>query len=109
MDLFKHLDIDLENDTLAMVFEKLNEKGIGNCSVTLGNDKTDFAMLLFVTEQEFMPFFLISIQDFDQFKEENERRCRVCGCTQNNACPGGCWWVEDDLCSACAEKNGENS
>lgn len=29
--------------------------------------------------------------------------CRVCGCTQNNACPGGCYWVEPDLCSACAE------
>lgn len=32
--------------------------------------------------------------------------CRVCGCTDDNACPGGCCWVEDpeglgDLCSAC--------
>jgi hypothetical protein len=31
------------------------------------------------------------------------QRCRVCGCTENRACPGGCFWVEDDLCSACAE------
>lgn len=30
------------------------------------------------------------------------RQCRVCGCTQNVACPGGCSWVEDDLCSECA-------
>ena len=34
-------------------------------------------------------------------------RCRVCGCTDFAACPGGCWWVPDpelqgDLCSACA-------
>jgi hypothetical protein len=32
-------------------------------------------------------------------------RCRVCGCTEDRACPGGCSWVEDprmgDLCSAC--------
>lgn len=28
--------------------------------------------------------------------------CRVCGCTDDHACPGGCYWVEDDLCSACA-------
>lgn len=34
----------------------------------------------------------------------NEQVCRVCGCTQENACPGGCWWVEDDLCSSCCEK-----
>lgn len=32
--------------------------------------------------------------------------CRICGCTDERACAGGCWWVEDpegegDLCSAC--------
>lgn len=28
--------------------------------------------------------------------------CRGCGCTDDHACPGGCFWVEPDLCSACA-------
>ncbi len=28
--------------------------------------------------------------------------CRVCGCTDDFACPGGCAWVEDDLCTSCA-------
>ncbi len=32
----------------------------------------------------------------------SERKCRVCGCTDAKACPGGCYWVEDDLCSTCA-------
>lgn len=31
--------------------------------------------------------------------------CRVCGCTEDRPCPGGCWWVSDpmmgDLCSSC--------
>lgn len=32
--------------------------------------------------------------------------CRMCGCTENRACVGGCWWVPDalmlgELCSAC--------
>lgn len=38
---------------------------------------------------------------------EPERRCRVCGCTDSD-CRGcveragePCYWVEDDLCSAC--------
>lgn len=38
-----------------------------------------------------------------------EQRCRVCGCTEDD-CSGciartgsPCWWVEEDLCSACAE------
>lgn len=30
-------------------------------------------------------------------------RCRVCGYTEDHACPGGCWWVEKDLCSVCAQ------
>lgn len=29
-------------------------------------------------------------------------KCRVCGCTEEKACPGGCHWVQSDLCSACA-------
>ncbi len=33
------------------------------------------------------------------------RACRVCGCTNDRACPGGCYWVERDLCSVCASKN----
>lgn len=35
--------------------------------------------------------------------------CRVCGCTEHNACPPGCSWVETSgndvprwLCSACS-------
>lgn len=28
--------------------------------------------------------------------------CRGCGCTDEVACPGGCIWVEPDLCSRCA-------
>ena len=32
------------------------------------------------------------------------RKCRVCGCDWNHPCPGGCWWVEEDLCSSCADE-----
>jgi hypothetical protein len=35
------------------------------------------------------------------------QKCRVCGCTEDRACPGGCSWVAVDLCSACAEKGPE--
>jgi hypothetical protein len=37
-------------------------------------------------------------------KGEALRTCRVCGCTDDHACPGGCYWVEDDLCSQCVGK-----
>jgi hypothetical protein len=31
-----------------------------------------------------------------------QRRCWKCGCTDDRACLGGCYWVSDDLCSRCA-------
>lgn len=33
---------------------------------------------------------------------EGARTCRVCGCWDGHECPGGCSWVEGDLCSTCA-------
>jgi len=34
----------------------------------------------------------------------DDRICRVCGCSDNNACAEGCSWVESDLCSTCVGK-----
>lgn len=33
-----------------------------------------------------------------------ERACRVCGCTDEQGCPEGCTWVEEDLCSRCLDE-----
>jgi hypothetical protein len=30
-----------------------------------------------------------------------ELKCRGCGCTNKRACPGGCSWIEKDLCDRC--------
>lgn len=40
---------------------------------------------------------------------ETKRRCRVCGCTDDSACPPTCWWVADDLCSSCAPGQPEDT
>ncbi len=29
--------------------------------------------------------------------------CRICGCTDEQACPGGCHWLLPGLCSQCVE------
>lgn len=34
----------------------------------------------------------------------SEETCKVCGCTNDKACDGGCWWVAKELCSKCADK-----
>jgi hypothetical protein len=38
-----------------------------------------------------------------------EPQCRVCGCTELDACEGGCSWVERDLCSRCWELSPERA
>jgi len=44
--------------------------------------------------------WVISFERID--KPADARRCRICGCTEDHVCPGGCYWVEWDLCSSCA-------
>lgn len=38
---------------------------------------------------------------------EPVRTCRHCGCTDEHACPGGCYWIAPDVCSsnACVDKH----
>ncbi len=43
-------------------------------------------------------------EDTEKCETCEKRVCRVCGCTWNNACPGGCYCVEFDLCSECVGK-----
>lgn len=31
--------------------------------------------------------------------------CRICGCTDEDGCPEGCYWVEEDLCSNCVTQS----
>ncbi len=45
-------------------------------------------------------------QAIDEEAEPAPGTCRVCGCTDMQACPGGCSWVDEThtLCSQCAPK-----
>jgi hypothetical protein len=46
---------------------------------------------------------------FDPFLDESLQHygkgyvCRVCACTDDRACEGGCDWTEPNLCSNCLE------
>ena len=55
-----------------------------------------------------MPFVINDPKDEIRHVAETERTCRICGCTWNNACVTdgeACYWVEADLCSACATRS----
>ncbi len=62
--------------------------------------------------QELLDRVIAMSQDLDDagvdVTLEMIRSCRVCGCTDERACFGGCYWVdeEDDICSACAPTPG---
>lgn len=45
--------------------------------------------------------YLKEQEEQNEIFDPDDRRCRVCGCTQFNACLGGCYWIEEDLCSKC--------
>jgi hypothetical protein len=45
-------------------------------------------------EKEGRQKFMVEIPDDFRF-------CTECGCSENNACLGGCYWVGDMLCSSC--------
>jgi hypothetical protein len=55
------------------------------------------------------PSYRLLLDDLETFTHGLEHYlglgsvCRMCGCSEHNACEGGCSWVEHDLCSACVE------
>lgn len=60
-----------------------------------------------------MPYLNFYLERFENYlkkqEEQNEifdpddRRCRVCECNKFNVCPGGCYWIKEDLYSQCVE------
>lgn len=44
---------------------------------------------------------IMAILKFEGIGIVDKRRCSICGCTQLRACPGGSYWVTEDLCSKC--------
>ncbi|CAM4165616.1 hypothetical protein [Erysipelothrix aquatica] len=32
-------------------------------------------------------------------------KCKRCGCDWYHPCEGGCYWVDDELCSSCATED----
>lgn len=54
------------------------------------------------TQPEFCGWRCLVDYAYDrELREATGGECRVCGCTDEEACFGGCTWVEPGLCSAC--------
>lgn len=43
-------------------------------------------------------------EEIDEAFLHEGMRCKVCGCSWQDPCPGGCEWAEPNLCTACVKK-----
>ncbi|MEG0943251.1 MAG: hypothetical protein RSF86_06435 [Angelakisella sp.] len=86
-------EITYDMDELAKLFADYKKFGGTDSSLEAGMEK----VLKWQAEME-----LLSGDNYLQ-----KQKCRVCGCTDDHACPGGCYWVAPDLCSRCADGGDE--
>ena len=85
---FKHLALD----TISYI-RRINDFEKSQCAKLLQKleeERMENGQLRAVVEQIDPDFF--------------KKKCRVCGCDWNHPCNNHDFWVEDDLCSACAEQ-----
>lgn len=68
-------------------------------------DRANRTLLTGPTAEQLRDLFAAYVARRDDQAQTDEAACQVCGCTENHACEGGCWWVPNplgvDLCSAC--------
>ena len=68
-------------------------------------DRANRTLLTGLTAEQLRDLFAAYVARRDGQEQTDEAACQVCGCTENHACEGGCWWVPNplgvDLCSAC--------
>lgn len=105
-------------EVLVKIAQKCNVSIDWLCGLSASDDKAQqLHKALLIASRTLADSFYLPGQDddeserirttrwYDQLMEQaaSEAVCRVCGCTEGNACGDGCYWVEDDLCSSCAE------
>ena len=103
---------------IAMVFEEMSELQKELCKCLRGKEVTG-NIAEEIADVEIMLGQMKEVLDIEKLEQRNKdlklerlaeltedvkvRVCRKCGCKDYRACDGGCYWVEDDLCSKCVE------
>lgn len=89
-----------EAKTRGLIFESLNIRGAMGCwggySTSLKELATGYKVDLKALEKEVAA---------PPAGDVVRGTCRKCGCTEEKACVGGCWWLDgtETLCSSCPE------
>ncbi|MFH2116748.1 MAG: hypothetical protein ABII85_01750 [Bacillota bacterium] len=82
-------------DAVAKINIGRNINGNKTNSYYICNTDEPYAQQVFETIKEG------ELEKEDALFDKDSRFCKVCGCSQERACPSGCYWVTDDLCSNC--------
>ena len=74
MEMFKHFGMDLNNDTLSQLFEKMNDAGLENAKVTPQNeDGEPVGMFLLLNNVDAIPYIERALEQYDADTEEGKR------------------------------------
>lgn len=93
-ELCKHLRDVRNMETIGNIAEE-----IADVEIMMGQMKE-----LFDIEKQVEHNKNLKLERLAELTEDVKVRvCRKCGCKDYRACDGGCYWVEDDLCSKCVE------
>ena len=107
--------IDYETELFANILSFLAHEFVKRCSIDVGVTCCDICLsdagVEIVIGGQYKTFLCPDCQIKIGIGPDGERLypnavCRVCGCTDDQACLRGCHWVEKDLCSSCAGAEG---
>lgn len=73
MDIFKHFGIDMNNDTLSQIIDKMNDKGLGSFYIKPSIDgETPMGMFLVLADPKAVPYVERALEEYDADTEKAE-------------------------------------
>jgi hypothetical protein len=110
------VDIDGEGERWRLAVERPDPDGEGGTLITIIDDRVADDFTDDAEHYADCPRIdVVEPREGDELSMGGDcRRCRVCGCTDDD-CSGciertgePCFWIEDDLCSACSGEEGKS-